>query len=58
MDAFTLLCSVTTNFNVIDHPDKEDELLIILWEDTAGINNPIIQFHLIIGKIVIIFSQF
>lgn len=24
----------------------------------SGMNNPIIQFHLIIGKIVIIFSQF
>ncbi|XP_009333499.1 PREDICTED: atrial natriuretic peptide-converting enzyme [Pygoscelis adeliae] len=53
MDAFTLLCPVTTNFNVIDRPDKEDKLLVILWEDITGINNPIIQFHLIIGKIVL-----
>lgn len=33
LDAFTLLRPVMTSFNVIDLPDKEDKLLVILWED-------------------------
>lgn len=55
-----LLCPDTTNFDVIDLPDKEDKLLVILWEGfilLLGMNKRIIQFHVITGKILF-FGQF